>query len=146
MKFLIFIVNIFLCTSATIVHAAADNSSAVELTLIIENIKTVEGKIFIAIFDNDEDFMRRAINSKIVKPKQKGQMKVIFELAEPTEAAISIYHDADNNEKLNRNFIGLPSEPYGFTNNPRLTFGPPSFKGAKVYLITGKQTLRIVLK
>jgi len=36
--------------------------------------------------------------------------------------------------KLDTNFLGIPKEPYGFSNNPSTLFGPPSFKKASFVL------------
>jgi uncharacterized protein (DUF2141 family) len=40
-----------------------------------------------------------------------------------------VYHDEDENGLLNKNGIfGIPSEAYGFSNNPRAFFGPPDYE------------------
>ncbi|HBJ38029.1 MAG TPA: hypothetical protein DDZ51_25385 [Planctomycetaceae bacterium] len=52
--------------------------------------------------------------------------------AEVTEIAIAAYHDVNNNEKLDRNAIGIPSERYGFTRDARGVTGPPSFDDAVI--------------
>jgi len=45
--------------------------------------------------------------------------------------AIKSFHDENDNNDLDTNFLGLPVEDYGFSNNARGTFGPPSWKEAK---------------
>lgn len=47
------------------------------------------------------------------------------------EYAVKVFHDVDDNNKLNTNFLGMPTEDYGFSNDARGTFGPPSWKDAK---------------
>ena len=42
--------------------------------------------------------------------------------------AITVYQDANANGKIDRNLIGIPTELGGFSNNPRIVMGPPSFK------------------
>lgn len=49
----------------------------------------------------------------------------------PGEYALSVFHDVDDDGKLERNFIGIPKEPAGLSNNLRPKFGPPRFKDAK---------------
>jgi len=44
--------------------------------------------------------------------------------------AVSVVYDEDGNGKLNTGFLGIPSEPVGFSNNAKATFGPPSFDKA----------------
>lgn len=41
--------------------------------------------------------------------------------------AVSAHHDKNANDKLDKNAFGIPTEPYGFSNNPKRGFGPPSF-------------------
>ncbi len=46
--------------------------------------------------------------------------------------AIAVIHDENGNHKLDRNFLGIPKEGFGFANNPRVTLSAPSFKEASV--------------
>lgn len=55
--------------------------------------------------------------------------------------AVKAFHDEDSNDDLNTNFLGIPVEDYGFSNNARGVFGPPSWEAAKFEL--NGDTLRI---
>lgn len=46
--------------------------------------------------------------------------------------AIKAFHDADADGQLTCGLMGIPKEPYGFSNNARGIFGPPSFKDAAI--------------
>ncbi|MFA6061815.1 MAG: DUF2141 domain-containing protein [Gallionella sp.] len=48
--------------------------------------------------------------------------------------AIAVFADINQNGKLDRSFIGKPSEPYGFSNDARHLFGPPDFNEASFEL------------
>ena len=37
-------------------------------------------------------------------------------------------HDENRNGKLDTNFLGIPKEGVGASNNPKSRFGPPSFE------------------
>ena len=52
--------------------------------------------------------------------------------------AISIYHDVNADKECNMNFIGIPKEPYGFSNNFRPKFAKPTFNDCKIELSTDK--------
>jgi len=54
---------------------------------------------------------------------------------------IGYYIDVNENEKLDTNFIGIPKEEYGFSNNARGTFGPPSFESASFILDSYRKLL-----
>ncbi len=45
--------------------------------------------------------------------------------------AISAIHDENGNRQLDRSLIGVPTEGFGFSHNPRILFGPPSFAKAR---------------
>ena len=42
--------------------------------------------------------------------------------------AFTFFHDLNKNKKLDTNFLGIPKEPYGFSNEKKGRFGPPKFK------------------
>lgn len=42
--------------------------------------------------------------------------------------AIAVYHDQNGNDQLDKNSLGIPIEPYGFSMNPKRGFGPPKFQ------------------
>lgn len=48
----------------------------------------------------------------------------------PGRYAIAVIHDENENEKLDRNFLGIPREGFGFANNPRVTFSTPTWQAA----------------
>jgi len=55
---------------------------------------------------------------------------VTFRDVAPGTYAIKAFHDVDANGKLDTNFMGIPKEPYGFSNDAMGTFGPPTFQQA----------------
>ena len=57
--------------------------------------------------------------------------------------SFSFYHDVNSNKKLDKNFIGIPKEPYGFSNNQAGRFGPPNFEDSKIEL---KENTKLQLK
>jgi uncharacterized protein (DUF2141 family) len=54
-----------------------------------------------------------------------------FRNVEPGTYGVSAFHDRNNNGKLDKNWIGMPVEDYGASNDARGTFGPPRFEDAK---------------
>lgn len=60
--------------------------------------------------------------------------------------AIKAFHDVNDNGKLDTNWMGIPTEPYGFSNNAMGTFGPPSFQQASFGVKPGSNTVRFRMK
>lgn len=48
----------------------------------------------------------------------------------PGTYALAVIHDENLNGKLDANWLGIPSEGYGFSNDARAALGPPSFSAA----------------
>jgi len=59
--------------------------------------------------------------------------------------AISLFIDSNDNKKLDKNLIGIPTEQYGFSNNAMGFLGKPSFKNASFELIKNSE-IKIKLK
>lgn len=58
--------------------------------------------------------------------------------------AIAVFHDENDNKYLDKNFLGMPEEKYGFSNGARGTFGPPYFKEAS-FKVSSQQKLKITI-
>lgn len=107
------------------------------MEVMIKNIKEQKGTIRVALFSNEKDFLENFLLGKIVKVSGN-EAKVVFENLKPGDYAVSVFHDENENEKLDSGFMGIPNEPYGFSNDAMGTFGPPSFEKAKVKLDSDK--------
>jgi uncharacterized protein (DUF2141 family) len=70
---------------------------------------------------------------------------VHFKDLPPGEYAAVAFQDVNGNGKLDKNLLGMPKEPYGFSNGARGSAGPPKFSAAAVTLHPDGTTT-IVLK
>ena len=105
--------------------------SSLEVT--VKNIKETKGTIRVGLFATENDFLKNAVEGKIVKANGT-EVTVIFENLKPGEYGISVIHDENENGKLDSNLIGIPKEGFAFGNNAMGTFGPPDFEKAKVII------------
>ncbi|MEL7221164.1 MAG: DUF2141 domain-containing protein [Bacteroidota bacterium] len=105
---------------------APKSTVSVEIT----NVKAASGDIRIGLYDQSDTFMKKAYQFQKVPISRKGTCLVVFENIPSGEYAISLYHDKNGNGKLDSNFMKIPKEPYGFSNNVMGLFGPPSFEQA----------------
>ncbi|RZL03967.1 MAG: DUF2141 domain-containing protein [Hymenobacter sp.] len=80
-----------------------------------------------------------------VKPEGKTELSVPVELA-PGEWAVALTQDTNNNDKLDKNMLGIPSEPYAFSNNVRPHLAAPSFEECKFTVGGPGLVVRIALK
>lgn len=110
------------------------------LEVTVKNIKELKGTIRAALYNNEKDFLENFVHGKTVKVTGN-EAKVVFENLKPGDYAVSVFHDENENEKLDSGFMGIPNEPYGFSNDAMGTFGPPSFEKAKVTLTSDKASV-----
>lgn len=115
-----------------------------QVELTIKGIEKVQGSILVAVYNNEESFMKKRLTSKKIKITGK-EVSLVFEDVAPGDYAITTFHDENDNNKLDTNFLGIPNEPYGFSNDAMGSFGPPSFEKAKVK-VDGNKKLVINLK
>ncbi|WP_271766074.1 DUF2141 domain-containing protein [Aquimarina algiphila] len=99
------------------------------ITVTINNIKSNEGTLRVGLYDAQESFLGKPFTSISAKAKV-GKVTASFENIPNGTYAISLYHDEDNNQKLNT-FLKIPTEPYGVSNNAKGRFGPPKWEDAK---------------
>jgi len=122
----------------------------VRLFVVIENIRSHDGLISVTVYpDEPQRFLKRGGPirglSGVTASAGLPVTRMCLWLPSPGAYAISVYHDANGNHEFDQNFIGLPTEGFGFSNNPTLLVGPPSFETAR-FLIKGDSTITIRLR
>jgi uncharacterized protein (DUF2141 family) len=120
------------------VMAQAQNNLEVK----IDNIKNDNGDILIGLYSNSHNFPRKVSDGRIVKASKEGVI-VAFHDLKPGPYAISVMHDENSNKDMDQNKIGIPKEGFGFSNNARISLGPPSFEKVKFEIQPGTKDTRI---
>ena len=79
-------------------------------------------------------------------PAKPGATVVEVRDLPPGVYAVQAYDDRNDNQKVDRNVIGLPTESVGFSNNAPVPFTGPSFKEAAFSYAGGEQTISLHLR
>jgi uncharacterized protein (DUF2141 family) len=99
----------------------------------ILNIRNSTGTVACALFESPEGFpseyLRSATNVMVIKIR-KSQARCDFEDIPPGRYAMAVVHDENMNGKLDVNWLGVPTEGYGFSNNAKGVLSAPSFAEA----------------
>jgi len=114
-----------------------NNTNALQIT--VNNIENIKGKLQVCLTEKKEDFLKQCEYSTAVAVTNN---TISLEIANIKTGvySISLFHDENNNGVLDtKGFFGIPSEPYGFSNNPSTTFGPPSFEKCTFLINEDKQ-------
>lgn len=109
----------------------SQEKDTLSVTLDISITKFNKGRILIALYESEESYMKESYKSADVLVKNN-KAKFIFHSIKKGVYAFSFFHDLNNNKKLDTNFLGIPKEPYGFSNNKKGRFGPPKFSEASL--------------
>jgi uncharacterized protein (DUF2141 family) len=75
-----------------------------------------------------------------------GETTVVVKDVPPGTYAAQAFHDEDDNGTLDRNFLGLPKEGMGFSNNAPMHFGPPRFGAASFPVAKKGAEIKFALK
>lgn len=124
----------------------ASHSFAGELTITLSGIPKSEGTILIGVLGSEAAFKEKeAPVAAITEQAQAGDMSFVVSLP-PGTYAVQAMHDLNDNGELDTGFMGIPKEPWGFSNNAKGKFGPPKWKDI-VFSLDGEgaQTINLNL-
>lgn len=97
------------------------------------DIRNSTGAVACALFESPEgfpaEFMQFATRIMVIRVRAR-QARCDFEDIAPGRYALAVIHDENMNGKLDMNWIGIPTEGYGFSNDVTASLGPPSFSAA----------------
>lgn len=118
------------------------------LSLSFTNLREARGSLYIGIYDSEAGFLKpeKACFKKIVPVGTTGTLRLEAVDLPPGTYALSCFHDLNNNGELDTNLFGIPSEPYGFSNNARPKFRAPKWDEAKFEMKEGGRSLEIRLE
>ncbi|MDR4494534.1 MAG: DUF2141 domain-containing protein [Nitrospirales bacterium] len=99
----------------------------------IYGIRNAQGTVKAVLYGPDpNDFLVKGKKTdKEREPAREGTMTLCVAAPDVGQYAVVIYHDENNNHKFDRNWIGLPTEGFGVSNNPSLFLAAPSFGESK---------------
>ena len=74
----------------------------------------------------------KALQSECIEVTEAAPQKLVFKDLKPGKYAVALIHDANGDGILNSNSFGMPTEGFGFSNNPLVLTGPPKFNNAAI--------------
>lgn len=118
-----------------------------DLSVTVTGLR-ITGIVQIYLYSSDDGFPTKPEKAMAVKRElaDKAEITVKFEGIPYGEYAVAIMHDENGNGKVDTNWIGIPIEGLGVSNNAKGFMGPPKFKDAKVMIDTPVKKLSIPVK
>ena len=118
---------------ATLPGLVVAQSACPGIHVTILNIKNSTGTVACALFESADgfptDYLHMATNVMVIKIR-KDQARCDFEDIPPGTYAMAVIHDENMNGKLDTDWLGIPTEGYGFSNDAKGGVGAPPFSAA----------------
>lgn len=132
----------FFLLQSSLLLASFISSTDTSVELNITNISEARGVVRISVFANAADFDadRNAVFADAITLTSKQPVQLEIPVDSRKTYGIGLYHDVNNNGKLDTNALGIPTEPYAFSNNPAAKWQAPTF--ADIAFVPGKNTQR----
>ncbi|HEY4250958.1 MAG TPA: DUF2141 domain-containing protein [Roseomonas sp.] len=131
-------------------HAAActatDAPAGPRLAITVTGARNATGEVVVTLYGADpRAFLEQRI--AVAETAIRGtSAQVCFALSAPGDYAVSVFHDENRDHVLNRSFLGLPEEGFGFSNDAPVRLGPPSFGDARVAVPAAGGSISIRLR
>lgn len=111
--------------------AARAPAEAASLEVTVHGVRDNRGQIRIGVCTRAE-FLSDICALHAVVPAHAGDVEVRIPGIPPGIYAVAAFQDLDGSGRLKRGLLGRPEEDVGFSRDPGLRFGPPSFARAAI--------------
>ena len=118
--------------------------AAETLIIVIEDIREANGTLQVQILAGQAQFDGDGAIARFLEPAVEGSLTLTAADLPPGEYAVRVMHDVNGNDELDANFVGMPTEPYAFSNNAKGMFGPAKWEDAR-FVVEGSVTQVISL-
>ena len=136
MKTIAILFSLFLC------QIAFAQTESGNITVSVENLSSEEGKVYFALF-NEDNFLQKAPIQGEVSEIKDGVAQITFSDVPSGTYAITAYHDKNGNKQMDFESNGMPKENYGVSNNQMNLYGPPLWEDAKFEFDGSEKALQL---
>ncbi|NML67679.1 DUF2141 domain-containing protein [Hymenobacter sp. RP-2-7] len=128
-------------------HPGPARPAAVPVTVVVSALASTQSVVKLNFYNTSDTFLKDGgqVMRLLVRPAGKNTITVPVELP-PGEWAVALTQDTNNNDLLDKNFLGIPTEPYAFSNNVRPRFAAPKFEECKFMVSEPGMVINIALK
>jgi len=132
MKWFVFLSLLGVLTSFSRQNGSDSNYN---LQVNVSAISNNKGLVEFALYKNPAVFTEAGKTHRLARvDAQKGTVTYTFKDLEPGKYALVVYHDENHNKICDKNFFGIPTEAYAFSNNVRPKLSVPSFEDCAIKL------------
>lgn len=146
-KLMVFSVCVFFLVSVEDCWPQSQTSQGNVIRVEVVGIRNDKGQISCALYSSAAGFPKQGEKAAahVVAPISKGEAICEFPGIAAGTYAVSVFHDENSNGKLDTNFLGIPREGVGASNDARGHMGPPKFNAAAFQLSGGRLNLKVTV-
>jgi uncharacterized protein (DUF2141 family) len=134
-----------LCVSTVLFAPIGGVALANELKVTFKHIEKHKGNLMVALFNSKESYSGKSAALQTAQiPVNADSVTYTFTELDDGQYAIKLFHDENDNGKMDTNLFGIPSEGYGFSNNVG-KFGEPEFRKA-AFDLKDKAEIEIIVR
>lgn len=128
--------------------SSAEDAPTTTLLIHVDGLRRAQGQLLIHIYDGEKGFLvdaSKAVRQE-VHPVDGTALTLQIDGQARGRYAIAVIHDEDGDGELGTNFLGIPREGVGLSNNPKSRFGPPRFSAAAVDIDGDRVVMDITIR
>jgi uncharacterized protein (DUF2141 family) len=117
---------------------ADDAVDAASLDLDVTGLAPLSGQLMVAVYTSEADWNQNNAFRAARVDVDSGTLMLAFEGLAPGSYGIKMFHDVDADGVMGTNLMGIPTEPFAFSNNARGSFGPATWSDANFAIAEGE--------
>jgi uncharacterized protein (DUF2141 family) len=123
------------------------HASANVIHVDVEGLRSDRGQVVCALYSSSDGFPKDAnkVHARTQSAASGRRVVCDFTGLQPGTYAVALFHDENSNGKLDTNFMGVPREGTGASNNAKGHLGPPKFSDAAFRFFGGRLELKITV-
>ncbi len=128
-------------------EAACEAPDQTTILVTVEKVRNSKGLITAVLYGDDpKTFLKQGARlDRIRVEAQEGETQLCLRAPAAGRYSIALYHDENGNKKFDQDFLGVPTEGYGFSENPGFRFGKPDLDETLFTIDSDAVSLRISL-
>jgi len=135
--------------AATVAACLAFPAAAATLEIAVTGVRNAAGLVRLCLWTAPNGFPDctdpQASARREMAPARPGEVTFRLDHIMPGTYAVTVFHDERETGKVATNFLGIPRDGLGASNDPKSRFGPPSFADAAFRLGTADARIAVTM-
>src|SRR5579859_4764788 len=149
-RFALIALTLAIAAHARIARAGSERAGESENRLLVRvvGLRNNQGDVRCTLFSSAEDFPTNSdlLATTVTAPIAERTALCEFSAIAPGTYAVVLFHDENSDGKFNRDWLGMPKEGYGFSNDAPTRWHAPRFDAASFQFTGGISEILVHLR